>query len=83
MITTERQRTEAIIRISDTGTGISEDKLSHIFDAYYSSRPEGSGLGLATTKKIVESHKGTITVDSELEKGTLFTIKLPLCAVGG
>ena len=78
LIRTSRQKDQAIIQVSDTGSGIEPDKLSHIFDVYYSSRPHGSGLGLPTAKKIVEAHKGTITVDSEAGKGTLFTIQLPL-----
>ncbi|MHC4691740.1 MAG: ATP-binding protein, partial [Planctomycetota bacterium] len=67
-----------VIQISDTGSGIAKDKLGNIFDVYYSSRPQGSGLGLPTAKKIVEAHEGTISVDSEPGKGTLFTIELPL-----
>ncbi len=78
IIRTDRQNKEAVIQISDTGTGIAPDKLGHIFDAYYSLRPQGSGLGLPTTKKVVQAHKGTIAVDSDLGKGTSFTIKLPL-----
>lgn len=78
IIRTYRQKAEAVVEISDTGSGISGDKLSKIFDAYYSSRPQGSGLGLPTTKRIVEAHKGTIEVNSEPGKGTSFTIKLPL-----
>lgn len=70
----------AVIQISDTGSGIAPDRLPGIFDAYCSLRPHGSGLGLPTVKKIVEAHKGTISVDSELGKGTSFTIKLPLPA---
>ncbi|MFQ6036144.1 MAG: PAS domain-containing sensor histidine kinase [Sedimentisphaerales bacterium] len=78
IIRTDRQNKEAVLQISDTGTGIAPDKLGHIFDAYYSLRPQGSGLGLPTTKKIVQAHKGTIAVDSEKGVGTSFTIKLPL-----
>ena len=78
MIRTARQKQYAVIQISDTGSGIAPDKLPHIFDAYYSSRPQGSGLGLPTAKKIVEAHNGTIEVDSEQTKGTSFTIKLPI-----
>jgi len=78
MIRTDRQDKDAIIQISDTGSGIAADKLPHIFDAYYSSRPQGSGLGLPTAKRIVEEHNGTISVDSEPGKGTLFTIRLPV-----
>jgi len=78
MIRTDRQEKNAVIQISDTGSGIAPDKLPDIFEVYYSSRPQGSGLGLPTAKKIIEAHNGTINVDSELGKGTLFTIKLPI-----
>jgi two-component system sensor histidine kinase HydH len=78
MIRTDKQQTSAVIQISDTGCGIDKDILSNIFKPYYSSRPEGMGLGLATARKIVEGHKGSITVNSEPGKGTSFTIKLPL-----
>jgi len=78
MIRTDKQDKEALIRISDSGSGISPDRLPHIFEAYYTSRPQGSGLGLPTAKKIVEAHNGSITVKSEPEKGTAFQIRLPL-----
>ena len=78
IIRTDRQKKDAVIQISDTGSGIAPDKLPKIFDVYYSSRPQGSGLGLPTAKKIVEAHNGTISVDSDLGKGTLFTIRLPI-----
>ena len=78
MIRTDRQEKDALIQISDTGAGISPDKLPHIFEAYYSSRPQGSGLGLPTVKKIIEAHKGSISVNSEQGKGTSFEIRLSL-----
>jgi len=78
IIRTYREQKDAVIEISDTGCGIAPDRLARIFDAYYSSRPQGSGLGLATAKKIVEAHKGRITVNSKVGKGTSFTIKLPI-----
>lgn len=78
MIRTDRRAKDAVIQISDTGTGISTDRLPHIFEAYYSSRPQGSGLGLPTVKKIIEAHKGSITVNSEPGKGTSFEIRLSL-----
>jgi len=78
LIRTDLRKKVAVIQISDTGSGIAPDKLGNIFDAYYSSRPQGSGLGLPTAKKIVEAHEGTISVESEPGKGTLFTIELPL-----
>jgi signal transduction histidine kinase len=80
IIRTDKQKAQAVIQVSDTGSGIAADKLAHIFDAYYSSRPQGSGLGLPTAKRIVEAHNGTLSVNSEPGKGTLFTITLPLKA---
>lgn len=78
MVRTGRQKKEAVIQISDTGCGIAPDKLPYIFKAFYSSRPQGRGLGLPIAQKIVEALNGSIAVDSELGKGTSFTIKLPL-----
>jgi signal transduction histidine kinase len=78
IIKTDRHKKSAVIQISDTGCGIAADKLQSIFEPYYSFRPDGTGLGLATAKKIVEAHNGAITVSSELNKGTEFTIHLPL-----
>lgn len=78
MIRTSNQEQNAVIQISDTGKGIAPDKLSDIFKPYCSFRSSGTGLGLASAKRIVEAHNGTITVNSEQEKGTLFTIMLPL-----
>jgi two-component system sensor histidine kinase HydH len=78
IIRTDRLKEKAVIQVSDTGSGIAPDKLAHIFDAYYSSRPQGSGLGLPTAKRIVEAHNGTLSVNSEPDKGTSFTIELPL-----
>jgi len=78
MIRTEQEKNQAVISINDTGDGIAPDRLPHIFDAYYSSRPRGSGLGLPTAKKIIAAHNGSIAVRSDLGKGTSFTIRLPL-----
>lgn len=77
MIRTDRRDKDVVIEISDTGSGIEADKLERIFDAYYSSRPQGSGLGLPTAKKIIEAHNGSITVNSEPGKGTSFALRLP------
>jgi signal transduction histidine kinase len=82
LIRTASQEGNAVIEISDTGIGIEREKLANIFDAFYSSRPQGSGLGLPTTKKIVEAHNGSIAVNSEPGKGTSFTIKLPFAESG-
>lgn len=80
IVRTGKRQTDAVIQISDTGSGIAPENLKSIFNVYYSSRPQGSGLGLPTAKKIIEAHDGTITVDSEPGTGTSFTIRLPLLA---
>jgi len=78
MIKTARRDGLAVIQINDTGKGISPDRLPSIFKPYSSGRTGGTGLGLATARKIIEAHHGSITVHSELGKGTSFTIQLPL-----
>lgn len=65
------------IEIADTGSGIPPENLPKIFEPYFSTKETGTGLGLAITYKIVEIHNGTIEVDSQLGKGTQFTILLP------
>jgi signal transduction histidine kinase len=82
LIRTVRRPDSAVLQISDTGKGIPPDKLPTIFRPYSSSRSGGTGLGLATAKKIIEAHHGTISVHSELGKGTSFTIELPLADTG-
>ncbi|HEX2914131.1 MAG TPA: HAMP domain-containing sensor histidine kinase [Chloroflexia bacterium] len=71
-------------KIADTGIGISEEDQAHIFERFYKADKSrtglagGSGLGLSITKKIVELHKGTIAVESQLEQGTIFRVSLPV-----
>jgi len=67
------------IKISDTGCGIAKENLSKIFEPFYSTKGQkGTGLGLAVIWGIVDNHNGTINVESELNKGTTFIIRLPL-----
>ncbi len=65
------------IQVSDRGCGISPDNLKRVFDPYFTTKENGSGLGLASAQSIVTGHKGTMTVQSEPGKGTTFTIFLP------
>jgi signal transduction histidine kinase len=69
------------VSISDTGVGIKEDSLPKVFEPYFSTKQAGFGLGLAVTKKIVEEHRGSIEVQSHVDKGTTFTLKLPAAPV--
>ncbi|MBZ5621171.1 MAG: PAS domain-containing protein [Acidobacteriia bacterium] len=68
----------AEIRISDTGEGIPEELRAKIFRLYFTTRQEGSGIGLAMTFRIVQLHDGTIDFTSEPGKGTTFSIRLPI-----
>jgi two-component system phosphate regulon sensor histidine kinase PhoR len=79
-----RNRGEFIeVTVADSGVGIDEENLSRIFDKFFRIRSDytrkvvGSGIGLPLVKAIVEAHFGSISVASELEKGTTFTVLLP------
>jgi PAS domain S-box-containing protein len=65
------------IKIKDQGVGIPEQYLDRIFDPYFTTKPKGNGLGLATCYSIVKNHSGLITVESEVHTGTTFHIYLP------
>jgi two-component system sensor histidine kinase HydH len=65
------------VRVADTGVGISEHHLEHVFDPYFTTRQSGTGLGLAIVHKILESHQGEVKVESEVGKGTTVTLFLP------
>jgi signal transduction histidine kinase len=61
----------------DTGTGIGPEDLDRIWDVYYSSKKTGTGLGLPTARRIVEEHEGRIRVETQMGKGSCFTVFLP------
>lgn len=79
-ISTEDAQSRAKIRviISDTGQGISPERLSRIFDPFYTTKEKGLGLGMAITHRIIEDHKGSIDVQSQVGLGTTFTIQFPV-----
>jgi len=78
----EREGKNATIRVRDTGVGIPDTELGRIFDRFYraehSKAGPGFGLGLSIVKSVVDSHKGSIRVDSRVGTETVFVIKLPL-----
>jgi signal transduction histidine kinase len=69
---------QAVIDVIDTGSGIAPEAAQRIFDAYYSTKKGGTGLGLAMTRRIIAEHGGTITLTSEPGKGSDFALNLPL-----
>lgn len=76
-IQAERGDGEVNLSLIDTGCGMSPEVQAQIFKPFYSTRPGGSGLGLPTTRRIIEAHGGTIAVQSEPGRGTKFTVRLP------
>jgi two-component system sensor histidine kinase HydH len=73
----EGNKKNVVIRIKDTGVGISKDKLGMIFTPFYTNKNRGTGLGLAIVKNIIEEHNGTIDVESTTGEGATFIITLP------
>ena len=70
------------ITVQDEGTGIPQKHIDKIFEPYFTTKPTGNGLGLATTYSIIKKHKGHLEIDSELGKGTKFTLYLPASKKG-
>jgi len=75
---TDPQDRRVRIDVIDTGPGIPPDQIDKIFLAYYSTRKGGTGLGLSISRRIAQAHGGTLTVRSEVEKGSDFCLELPL-----
>ena len=84
VISIERERTDALISVRDTGIGIAKEDISRVFSRFWRSDASrervsgGLGVGLSLTKEIADRHNGSITVESELGKGTTFTLRIPL-----
>ncbi len=79
-IETKKLGNHIMVSFSDTGSGISEENLANLYTPFFTTKPvgEGTGLGLSISHGIIEEHGGEIDVESELGKGTTFTIKLPV-----
>lgn len=67
-----------IIKVSDNGSGISDDNMKNLFEPFFTTKSFGTGLGVNLSKEIVEAHNGTIKYDSTMGKGTIVTITIPL-----
>ena len=76
-MTAESLGPNVCIRISDEGARIPDDVRQHVFDAYYTTKPNGSGLGLAVSREIVVNHGGALEFESE-DTGTTFIMLLPI-----
>jgi signal transduction histidine kinase len=76
-ISTSTKSGKAVVRFSDTGCGISEPQLLKIFDPFYTTKEQGTGLGLTISYRIIEHHNGRLSVESVLGKGTTFIVEFP------
>jgi hypothetical protein len=81
-IVTKSEGASAGVEVADTGSGISAEQLSRIYDPFFTTKEigKGTGLGLSITYGIVQEHGGTITCDSSIGQGTRFTLTLPLAS---
>ncbi len=77
-IETSQRNNEIKIHIKDTGIGIEPNNLEQIFHPFFTTKAKGFGLGLAIVKRYVETHNGTLSVQSQLGKGTSFQLKFPI-----
>jgi signal transduction histidine kinase len=73
-------RPDVCLTLIDTGKGMAPEVLARVFEPFFSTKPGGTGLGLPTTRKIVEGHGGCISVESAVERGTKFTLRLRTAA---
>lgn len=80
-VRTRETRNGVALDLIDTGSGMDSDTLLHMFDAFYSTKYGGSGLGLPTAKKVIEAHFGKIYVQSAVGRGTQITLEFPTPAM--
>jgi signal transduction histidine kinase len=78
LVRVRRMGNQVELSITDTGVGMTPEKLARCFEEYWSDKPGGTGLGLSTARRIIEEHGGTITALSELGRGSSFSCYLPL-----
>jgi signal transduction histidine kinase len=77
VISAENREDTVIIKIEDHGIGIARENLAQVFNPFYTTKENGTGLGLAVSYKIIHDHNGRIEIDSEPEQGTVVTITMP------
>jgi signal transduction histidine kinase len=76
-ITTQRTKEgKSIISVADNGRGIEKELLEQIFIPFYTTKPDGSGIGLSLSRQIMRMHKGRISVQSAVGEGTVFTLSV-------
>jgi signal transduction histidine kinase len=83
MVSTGREGGFVAIRVTDTGAGIPAALQPRVFEPYFSTKKTGTGLGLPMVRRVAEEHGGTLTMQSEVGKGTQFTLRLPVAGAEG
>lgn len=83
LLSTVRDGDHVLVRVTDTGAGIPAELQPRVFEPYFSTKKSGTGLGLPTVRRVVEEHGGTVALQSEVGKGTQFTLRLPAPRVRG
>lgn len=78
----QRGHQQVAISVMDNGPGIKKEDLAKVMEAFYTTKSQGTGLGLAVVQSIAQAHKGTVEVKSEFGKGSCFTVVLPLHRIG-
>ncbi len=78
LVTIKEENNDVLIIVKDNGNGIEPENIEHIFEPKFTTKNSGMGLGLGIIKNIIENYKGTITFETELGKGTTFTVSLPI-----
>jgi signal transduction histidine kinase len=81
-LATERAPGQILLRVADTGIGMTKEMAARVFDAFFTTRHYGSGLGLAVVWDIVQAHGATVGVESAPGEGAVFTIRLPVAPRG-
>ena len=77
-IHTRQTSNRVVLALIDNGCGMNEETLRHVFEPFYTTKQDGSGLGLPTARRIIEGHGGRIGMRSELGRGTQFTLEFPM-----
>jgi len=77
LVSTAKDGADVLLRVTDTGAGIAADVQPRVFEPYFTTKKAGTGLGLPTVKRVVEEHGGVLSLESEVGKGTQFTMRLP------
>jgi len=77
-LTTKNAGDQCIVEIGDNGAGMDEDTLQKLFEPYFTNKPKGNGLGLTNSQNIIMSHRGKISVQSKIGKGSLFVVTLKI-----